>query len=424
MARSQAAVALTLLASTRLRCPVAASHLATLTSTHRHDQQVLSEVRGHAAIATLNRPRALNALNTRMVEAMFELYSQWDADPGVACILLKASTPLPACRIHPMPGTCCILRCAGVHAKSNAPRGKALCPPPFAGCWDASAYTWADWARFCSVVLAAAWPRHAVPYWSVSHLQGQTRLLLAPPAAQGAGDKAFCAGGDVKTVVQQGLAGQFDEALRQGCPPRTFPPKSCSLNFPLWKRQGGPGRGASHRPQERAAARRAARSTSTLHEQKAELPPASCHLLYSCRRAHTSTPPPPPPTPTHPSHHHQPTPSNPTHHPSQVLPLRVPPQLPHLAPAHPPRGPHRRHHHGGRGGRVGARHLPGRHREVGGEGCECECACVWVCGVGWGWVGLRAMDATGGRRDAACVERAPNRCMRFRPPPLPLLPAP
>lgn len=33
-------------------------------------------------------------------------------------------------------------------------------------------------------------------------------------AVQGAGDKAFCAGGDVKTVVQQGLAGQVDEALR------------------------------------------------------------------------------------------------------------------------------------------------------------------------------------------------------------------
>lgn len=53
--------------------------------------QVLSEVQGHVAIATLNRPRALNALNTSMVESMYELYSQWEADPGVACILLKAS---------------------------------------------------------------------------------------------------------------------------------------------------------------------------------------------------------------------------------------------------------------------------------------------------------------------------------------------
>ncbi|EFN58909.1 hypothetical protein CHLNCDRAFT_140853 [Chlorella variabilis] len=74
--------------------------------------EVLSELQQHVGVGVLNRPKALNALNTRMVEAMFEIYSRWDADP------------------------------------------------------------------------------------------------------QGAGDKAFCAGGDVKTVVQQGLAGQVDEALR------------------------------------------------------------------------------------------------------------------------------------------------------------------------------------------------------------------
>lgn len=33
-----------------------------------------------------------------------------------------------------------------------------------------------------------------------------------PP--QGAGDRAFCAGGDVKTVVQLGQAGRIEEALR------------------------------------------------------------------------------------------------------------------------------------------------------------------------------------------------------------------
>lgn len=40
-------------------------------------------------IATLNRPRALNALSTGMVEALGDLYRRWDADPGVACIVLK-----------------------------------------------------------------------------------------------------------------------------------------------------------------------------------------------------------------------------------------------------------------------------------------------------------------------------------------------
>ncbi|KAL4457481.1 hypothetical protein ABPG75_012346 [Micractinium tetrahymenae] len=88
-------------------------------STSAAEPEVLPEVRGHSAVATLNRPRALNALNTGMVESLFELYSKWEADTNIACILLK-----------------------------------------------------------------------------------------------GAGGKAFCAGGDVKTVVQQGLAGRFDEALR------------------------------------------------------------------------------------------------------------------------------------------------------------------------------------------------------------------
>lgn len=88
-------------------------------STASAEPEVLSEVHGHAAVAVLNRPRALNALNTNMVERMFELYQGWEADPGVACILLK-----------------------------------------------------------------------------------------------GSGDKAFCAGGDVKTIVLQGLEGQFEKGLR------------------------------------------------------------------------------------------------------------------------------------------------------------------------------------------------------------------
>ena len=52
---------------------------------------MLSEVHEQAGVAVLNRPKALNALNTNMVERLFELYQRWDADPGVACFLLKAS---------------------------------------------------------------------------------------------------------------------------------------------------------------------------------------------------------------------------------------------------------------------------------------------------------------------------------------------
>ncbi|KAL4857852.1 3-hydroxyisobutyryl-CoA hydrolase [Chlorella vulgaris] len=80
------------------------------------DCEVLHDTQQHVGVAVLNRPKALNALNCRMVEALYDLYTRWDADPSVACI--------------------------------------------------------------------------------------------------GAGEKAFCAGGDVKTVVQQGQAGKVHEALR------------------------------------------------------------------------------------------------------------------------------------------------------------------------------------------------------------------
>jgi hypothetical protein len=52
--------------------------------------QVLHDTQQHVGVAVLNRPKALNALNCRMVEALYDLYTRWDADPRVACIVLKA----------------------------------------------------------------------------------------------------------------------------------------------------------------------------------------------------------------------------------------------------------------------------------------------------------------------------------------------
>lgn len=45
------------------------------------------------ALAVLNRPKALNALSTRMVEDMYSLYRSWEDDPRVACVLLKVPGP-------------------------------------------------------------------------------------------------------------------------------------------------------------------------------------------------------------------------------------------------------------------------------------------------------------------------------------------
>lgn len=53
--------------------------------------QVLFERRGSLGVATLNRPRALNALAETMVVLLFRQYSLWDADPSVSAIVLRGS---------------------------------------------------------------------------------------------------------------------------------------------------------------------------------------------------------------------------------------------------------------------------------------------------------------------------------------------
>lgn len=42
-------------------------------------------------IATLNRPKALNALNTNMVDLLHDAYQRWNADPDVHAIVLQGA---------------------------------------------------------------------------------------------------------------------------------------------------------------------------------------------------------------------------------------------------------------------------------------------------------------------------------------------
>ncbi len=45
----------------------------------------------HIAIATLNRPKVLNALNTEMVDLLLNAYVQWSNDPAVHAIVLRGA---------------------------------------------------------------------------------------------------------------------------------------------------------------------------------------------------------------------------------------------------------------------------------------------------------------------------------------------
>lgn len=52
---------------------------------------VLTEVRGHLGILTLNRPRAANALNPAMVETLLSTLQQWREDGAVAQVVIRGA---------------------------------------------------------------------------------------------------------------------------------------------------------------------------------------------------------------------------------------------------------------------------------------------------------------------------------------------
>ena len=52
---------------------------------------VLTEIRGPVGIATLNRPEALNALNTPLLDALAAALEAWDADPAVRVMIVTGS---------------------------------------------------------------------------------------------------------------------------------------------------------------------------------------------------------------------------------------------------------------------------------------------------------------------------------------------
>ena len=52
---------------------------------------VLTEMHGPVGVATLNRPEALNALSTPLLDALAEALEAWDADPNVRVMIVTGS---------------------------------------------------------------------------------------------------------------------------------------------------------------------------------------------------------------------------------------------------------------------------------------------------------------------------------------------
>ena len=53
--------------------------------------EILTKVENGVAIATLNRPEALNALNTPLLDALADALEAWDGDDAVRCIIVTGS---------------------------------------------------------------------------------------------------------------------------------------------------------------------------------------------------------------------------------------------------------------------------------------------------------------------------------------------
>ncbi|HKB96988.1 MAG TPA: enoyl-CoA hydratase-related protein, partial [Rhizomicrobium sp.] len=54
-------------------------------------QNIKTEVTGAVGIATLNRPDALNALNTALLNELADALEAWDRGPEVRCMIVTGS---------------------------------------------------------------------------------------------------------------------------------------------------------------------------------------------------------------------------------------------------------------------------------------------------------------------------------------------
>jgi enoyl-CoA hydratase len=54
-------------------------------------ETILTEVRGRVGLITLNRPKALNALNAQMMAEVAAALAEFDSDLGIGCIVLTGS---------------------------------------------------------------------------------------------------------------------------------------------------------------------------------------------------------------------------------------------------------------------------------------------------------------------------------------------
>jgi enoyl-CoA hydratase len=62
-----------------------------MTDSTAQTADILFETQGTAGIITLNRPKALNALNLDMIRAMTAQLKAWESDPAIGCVVIRGA---------------------------------------------------------------------------------------------------------------------------------------------------------------------------------------------------------------------------------------------------------------------------------------------------------------------------------------------
>jgi len=68
-----------------------------MSSAASEDGEIIMEKSGNAGLITLNRPKALNALNLNMIRQMYPTLKEWETDPNIGVIVIKGAGPKAFC---------------------------------------------------------------------------------------------------------------------------------------------------------------------------------------------------------------------------------------------------------------------------------------------------------------------------------------
>src|SRR5690625_170938 len=83
--------------------------------------EVLFETKNNKGIITLNRPKALNALNQNMVQLIYPQLKKWEGDRDMQMVLLKGSGTKAFCAGGDV---------RGKWGPTPNPSHRSSCPPP------------------------------------------------------------------------------------------------------------------------------------------------------------------------------------------------------------------------------------------------------------------------------------------------------